>query len=628
MESWLKPYQDRDKRFLYSVSSARKITEMDDFIATHHIDKLGGTRGIRGAHLDWDFESSYGKSDIPVIAHEIGQWPVYPRWSEINKYTGVLKARNLEEFREQAKKNKIEVQNEEFVQASGALNQIMYKYEIESFLRTPSAAGIQLLSMQDYQGQGEALIGWLDVFYDSKGITTPEKFRQHHDTTVTLLRLPKFVWKSDEAFAAKIQLAHYGTEAIEDGIYWTVKDQESRLIGEGTIAKQRFEIGSAPILGEVKASFASISKPTKLTIEVGLSNRTQKNEWSIWVYPTVKAQKSSDVYFATRFDAEVERRLKAGGKVLLDASALGSLETADVINFYPLYWSLTFFPGQGKNTIGMVVRHKHPAFYDFPTDNHSDWQWQAIYKDAKAFYINDYPADYRPMAQPVDDFHRNNKLASIFELNVGGGKLLVSGFSLQEVDNTVAAQLKTSLMNYMATDKFAPAHEVEAASLRKMFTFTEPLESVVPAEFAKAVLYVEAGQNATRVNQNVAWAANLDRSESKKGTSYKVKADGVWKDETSAAWQGKEVEVEIKVPQGMIGSLYVFFHDWNNNGRAADINFEGRDYTLDAHNKEGKWVKLHVMREDSNDGFLKLKVKATKGPNVMISKMSLVEDVE
>ena len=105
----------------------------------------------------------YSRSDIPILSHEIGQWPVYPKWEEIKKYTGVLKARNFEEFREQARKNRIEEQNEEFVAASGALNQIMYKYEIESFLRTPSCAGIQLLSMQDYQGQGEALIGWLDV---------------------------------------------------------------------------------------------------------------------------------------------------------------------------------------------------------------------------------------------------------------------------------------------------------------------------------------------------------------------------------------------------------------------------------------------------------------------------------
>lgn len=134
MESWMKPLKEKDSRRLYSVSTARKIMPVDQYMATHYINGLGSARGLKGgASTSWDFEDVYSKSNIPVLSHEIGQWPVYPRWSEIKKYKGVLKARNFEEFREQARKNKIEEQNEEFVAASGALNQIMYKYEIESF---------------------------------------------------------------------------------------------------------------------------------------------------------------------------------------------------------------------------------------------------------------------------------------------------------------------------------------------------------------------------------------------------------------------------------------------------------------------------------------------------------------
>lgn len=627
MESWLKPYKEKDSRRLYSVSSARKITDMDQFIATHNIDKLGGTRGLRGAHTDWDFEDVYSQSDIPVIAHEIGQWPVYPRWEEIKKYTGVLKARNFEEFRETARLNKIEEQNEDFVQASGALNQIMYKYEIESFLRTPSSAGIQLLSMQDYQGQGEALIGWLDVFYDSKGITTPEKFRAHHDTTVMLLRVPKYVWKANETLSAKVQVAHYGTTDITDLVYWKVRDQENRLVDQGKFASHVFPMGTSDIIGDIKTSLSGITKATKLTIEVGLENRPNKNTWEVWVYPEV-SQENTDIYVAEQFDEKVQQILENGGNVLLQASALGNKETADLISYYPLYWSLTFFPGQGKNTIGMVVRDKHAAFLDFPTDSHSDWQWQSIYKDAKGFYINDYAASYRPLAQPVDDFHRNNKLAAIFELKVGKGKLLVSGFDLKDKNNPVASQLKHSLLNYMKSDRFQPDYERDVASLKEMFTYVEPLESVVPSEFSKALLYVEAGKLSKAVNQNTNWSSSVDLSESRKGTSYEVTSDGVWKDNQSSAWQGKQIDVKLKVPQGAIGSLYVFFHDWNNLGREGDITFEGRDFTIGSHGKDGVWVKIHVMREDTNDGVLNFKVKARKGSNIMISKMVLVEDAE
>lgn len=373
MESWMKPLKEKDSRRLYSVSTARKIMPVDQYMATHYIDGLGSARGLKGgASTAWDFEEVYSKSAIPVLSHEIGQWPVYPRWSEIKKYKGVLKARNFEEFREQARKNKIEEQNEAFVAASGALNQIMYKYEIESFLRTPSCAGIQLLSMQDYQGQGEALVGWLDVFYDSKGITTPEQFRCHHDSTVPLLRFPKYVWTNDEPFTADIQLAHYGLALLHDGLYWKLKDEQGNLIASGRTASRTFPAGSSEIAGTVSCDLSAVTAAQKLTVEVGLQNEAIANTWNIWVFPANDKVETGAVYVTDRMDAECLKRLEKGEKVLLQASALGTEETCDKISFYPLYWSLTFFPGQGKNTIGMIVRDKHPLFAQFPTDSHSD----------------------------------------------------------------------------------------------------------------------------------------------------------------------------------------------------------------------------------------------------------------
>jgi len=228
---WLDQYKRTDPRRLYSVSTAWKMTPVDQFIVTHHIEGLGDTRGQKGgASTEWDIENIYSRSDIPVIAHEIGQWPVYPDWKEITKYTGVLQAKNLEVLRSIAEEHKTLEQADDFRKVSGALNQLMYKDEIESFLRTPSCAGFDLLSMQDYQGQGEALVGWLDVFFDSKNIITPERFRNYCDTTVPLLRVVKRVWKSSEAFTARIQLAHYGRADITDVVYWKIKDDQSNVI--------------------------------------------------------------------------------------------------------------------------------------------------------------------------------------------------------------------------------------------------------------------------------------------------------------------------------------------------------------------------------------------------------------
>ena len=448
MEKWVADLKAKDPRRLYAVSTARKITETDDYSATHYIQNVGRTRGLKGAGTDWDFEEVYSQMDIPIIAHEIGQWPVYPSWKEIDKYTGVLKARNFEEFKAVAEKNGILDQDEDLRRASGALNQIMYKYETESFLRTPSCAGVQLLSMQDYQGQGEALIGWLDAHWESKGVTTPEKFRAHFDETVPLLRMKKFVWTSDEIFEAKAQLSHHGATDIDQRILMLqIRSSDGLVLKEEEWPLEKLAVGSLIDAGKISMPLNEIDAAQQLTISLQLQNTPFKNEWKIWVYPAeLQAQDHEGIMLAEEMNEAALTALKKGEKVLLLANHLGTEQNSTLVDFYPLYWSLTFFPGQGKTSIGMLLQDQHPAFKHFPTSFHSDWQWETFGNNTRAFILNETPADYKPIAQIVDDFHRNNKEGALFEWKIGDGKLLVCGFDLKNTDSPVARQLKYSLI--------------------------------------------------------------------------------------------------------------------------------------------------------------------------------------
>lgn len=473
IETWVSDVKENDKRRLYAASTARKITDTDDYSVTHYIQDVGSTRGLNGPGTDWDFEDVYAKIDIPIIAHEIGQWPVYPSWKEIDKYTGVLKARNFEEFKEMAEKNGIDDQHEDFRQASGALNQIMYKYETESFLRTKSCAGVQLLSMQDYPGQGEALIGWLDAHWESKGITTPEKFRENFDETVPLLRMEKFVWSNDEVFEAKAQLSHHGKEnIIQSAIICHVISNDGKIILEEEWPVDNVERGSLIDLGQIVMSLKNLEKAQKLTISMKVKGTRFRNEWSIWVYPAdrIELNIEGDILISNKWDNTTKQALESGEKVLLIANRLGNENTSVSINFYPLYWSLTYFPGQGKTSIGMLLQAQHPALQEFPTSFHSDWQWEALLEgNAKAFLLNEMPVAYKPIAQMVDDFHRNNKEGAIFELKVGAGKLLVSGLEIDKMSSPVAIQLRNSLVNYMKSPSFNPGQTVVMEKLNDMF---------------------------------------------------------------------------------------------------------------------------------------------------------------
>ena len=87
----------------------------------------------------------------------------------MKNFTGPVQARNFEIFRELLDKNHMLDQAHDFFRASGALTAIEYKDVIEAQLRTYLKGGFQLLSLNDFTGQGYAPVGILDPFWNTKG---------------------------------------------------------------------------------------------------------------------------------------------------------------------------------------------------------------------------------------------------------------------------------------------------------------------------------------------------------------------------------------------------------------------------------------------------------------------------
>lgn len=624
MQQWISAMRQSDNRRLYSVSTARKITDADQYMVTHNIPGVGGTYGVRGYTTDYDLEQNYSKAGIPIIAHEVGQYPVYPLWSEIDKYTGVLKARNLELCRESARKNHLEAMDVKFQQASGALQNILYKAHIENLLRTPSCAGFQLLSMTDYQGQGEALVGWLDCFWDSKGTLKPEDFRQYCNAVVPLARFKKFVWETHESFEAHVQVANYGNYSMNSRIRWKLTSSGGKVLEQGTFDHPEITSGKLNDIGKISLNLNTIKDAGRYTFSIELENTGYRNSWNIWIYPPV-VPINSNVVVAGELSADVLKKLKNGANVLLIAHKAGTSATSRPLHFTPLFWSTVFFPGQANSTLGLYLDNQHPAFRHFPTDNYSDYQWQTI-SEGRSFVLNDFP-EIQPIAQPISDFHINDRLGSVFECKVGNGKLLVCGYHIANDTNPVARQLKYSLLNYMHSTAFSPLHEIPDTAAARLFYHIPPVVSQAPAGFADAFLYVQCGALMTG-NGSKPWQHQLDQVFTKSSESaYQVTCTDVWKDEKGTAWTGNEITVRIKTPRGVIGNLYVKFVDTNQQHRRGTVWFEGREMKLGSHEEEaGKWVKIFVMREDTNDGEIVLKTKATQGGNLMISEIGFVEE--
>ena len=593
MQGWIKKLKEKDSRRLYSVSTARKIMPVDDFMVTHNIPGVGRTYGFQGSHTDYDLETIYSKSDIPIIAHEVGQFPVYPLWSEIGKYKGVLKARNLEACRESAKANGVEKQDAVFHAASGALQKILYKALIENFYRTPSCAGFEMLSMQDYQGQGEALVGWLDVFYDDKKTTSPEYFRQYNNAVVPLARFKKFVWESTDNFTATIQFANYGADDLKNNVQWELITADSKLLGKEVIQDVAIKRGELKTLQEINVPLGAVQQAVEAKLKISMPGTPYHNEWSIWIYPKqLPIISSATITETNMLDDKTLAALQNGETVLLYAAKLGKPESFRQLFFEPLFWSTVFFPGQENTTLGLSVNEKHPAYNYFPTASHSDWQWESV-SNGRAFKLTNWPASVQPIAQPISDFHINEKLGSLFECRVGKGRLIVCGYDIQDSKSPVAKQLRYSLLQYVNSSAFNPTTDINTQLLQTTFPLIKEAESKVPVpeEFSNALLYVKAGVNAPKQGGQYPWTKEMDASVLKRNTQYNVKklvraqlrtprmiAADILRWEEKAAWFGKEMEIEINPPQGVTGELYIHFADWNIEGRDAGIWLEGREF--------------------------------------------------
>lgn len=620
MQKWIVPLREKDNRRLYSLSTARKIMPVDQYMVTHNIADVGSTYGLRGSGTDFDLEDNYSKAAIPVLAHEVGQYPVYPLWSEIHKYTGVLEARNLSGFRETAQKNHIYHLDKPFHDASGALQTILYKALIETLLRTPSCGGFQMLSMTDYSGQGEALVGWLDAFWDSKGIVTPGEFRRYSNSVVPLARFKNYVWKNDEIFSAHIQVANYGKETLQTPVEWMITEASGRLMAAGEMAAT-IEYGKLNDVGPVRFALNTIREAGRYTLSVTVKDQPYHNQWDFWVYPPVIPSESL-VLIKEKLDDEAIKILHNGGKVLLLAHQLGKENNTCELHFTPLFWSNSFFPGQNNKTLGMYISKVHPALERFPTENFNNWQWQPV-SEGRAFILNKYE-DLEPIVQPVSDFHINDKLASIFECKVGNGKMLVCGHDLT-VDSPVAAQLKKSLLDYMGQSNFNPCYTLQEDEARQMFDYTSKAELVIPPGFENALLYVFCGGEKETFG-SFSWQQSLDKIEIReKNMDYNVICDDVWRDGNGPAWRGRDITVEIKTPNGITGDLYVKFEEQGSQDPTGVLSIEGRGFVLEKLNRESRWVKLFVMREDTNKGRITFNAKATKGGSFRISQLVFVE---
>ncbi|WP_242689263.1 sugar-binding domain-containing protein [Pedobacter sp. SYSU D00535] len=440
----------------------------------------GGILNTQRPSASVNFDHSVTRMKVPIISHEIGQYQIYPDYSEIRKYTGVLEARNLQVFRNRLAKAGMLDQARDFQKASGAWSALCYKAEMEAALHTRGFGGFQLLDLQDFPGQGTALVGILDAFMDSKEVISREDWLKSCNDVVLLLDFPKYCYTNKERFSAKLSVANYSDKVIFNPINWVIKDRSGQVLKQGTIAETNMSAGDLHSIGQIEFSLAGISTAAQLTVHVSIANTSYANTYPVWVYPTAASVTGlSGIEVSSRLDKGTLASLSAGGKVLFFPRAEDMKQKSVKGLFPPEFWNWGMFKGISEwakkpvspGTLGILTNPTHPIFNAFPTDAHTNWQWFSIIKASHSFILDETDKHYRPIVQMIDNLERNHKMGLIFEFKVGKGKLLVCTAPLRELkDKPEALQLYQSILNYMNSPAFDPGYEISAAQLRNLFS--------------------------------------------------------------------------------------------------------------------------------------------------------------
>lgn len=347
-------------------------------------------------------------------------------------------------------------------------------------LRTPGFGGFHLLDLQDFPGQGTALVGLLDAFMDSKGLITPKEFSHFCNKVVPLALIDKYCWTNNETFEAKVEIANYSERILKkQPVRWEIKKLNGEIVDAGLL-KADLKQGELTEIVSLKVDISSILRAEKLTLSIFLEGTPYQNSYPVWVYPAdVDTNLPENIIVSQKLDKLTLSQLEKGSSLLLfpDFKDVADLSVGGL--FTPDYWNYRMFKGISESikkpvspgTMSILTDPLQPLLSDFPTEFYTNWQWWPIVKNSRPFILDNAPKDYRPLIQVVDNIERNHKLGLVFEFAVGRGKILICMSNLRAIqDKPEGRQLYSSILKYIVSDKFNPSQHLTSQELISLFT--------------------------------------------------------------------------------------------------------------------------------------------------------------
>lgn len=357
--------------------------------------------------------------DVPVISHEVGQYVFYPDFSEISHYTGPLKPRNIEAMRENLERAGLYGEHEAFFRQTGHLAVECYKREIETLLRSREVSGFQLLDLQDYTGQGTALVGVLNAMMENKGLISAEEWREFCAGTVVLGEFASFTGVMGEDIRFDVQISECDPEKQHTCIRCTLMDGERELyacdVAPGARQGRLTDAVSVTFPAECYRD-AMQERITGLTVVLTLEDGT-RNHYPIWLIPPIDIRITREgIEKDGRMVAFVSPEEKADGAAIVVPSAEGQLPAEYCTDFwcYPMFRSISESMGKPVpvGTMGLSIDIASPLLKRFAQEDYTTPVWYAILQTA---HVQRLPADIHPALQMIDNTERCARLGILYQ---------------------------------------------------------------------------------------------------------------------------------------------------------------------------------------------------------------------
>jgi hypothetical protein len=497
-----------DKTRLYAWGSnnfygANGTDSKSDFFTSarykdRHI-RESGNKGIfntRYASADFDFENIMEdlrkEYDKPVFSFEVGQYEILPDFDEIEKFKGVTRADNLAIVRDKVKK--LGITDEEWkkrVNATGEISLLSYREEVEAVMRTKSMSGISLLGLQDFPGQGTALVGMLNTHLQKKpfDFARPQRFNSFFRESAVLVLFPKYTYTDREVLEAKVKVANYGKEDICGEISWRLVSTDGSEYASGVVSHEAavkmpessvkdnsvndsadkvYPVGDLKSAGKISIDLSATRKNTRFNLELGIDDHGLTNTYPVWVYVDETPVRPEGIYETNCFDEMAKEVLSMGGKVYLTPpSTKEALPNSIKAQFSTDFWSVGTFPNQ-EGAMGQLIDEQHPIFneFGFPTEGYTNYQWWPM-ATQRAIILPEY---MDTIVTEMDCYAYLRPMTQLMEVKCGGGKLMISSMGLQDLQQYPEARaLLRSIYAYMDSDKFEPSKEMSLEAVGSLF---------------------------------------------------------------------------------------------------------------------------------------------------------------